>query len=52
MVYDMIGKLIENRAVSQSEVSGLQVGNRYPSGVNNVVVTQGKVVRTSILIKR
>jgi hypothetical protein len=52
MVYDMIGKLIEQREVRPSEVSELQVGDRYPSGVYNVIVTQGNEVKTLRVVKR
>jgi hypothetical protein len=52
MVYDMTGRLIEQREVNASDVSGLQVGDRYPSGVYNVVVTQGAEVKTLRVIKR
>jgi hypothetical protein len=52
MVYDMIGKLIDQREVTPTEVSELQVGDRYPSGVYNVIVTQGENTKTLRLIKR
>ena len=51
-IYDMIGKLIETREVRLSEASGLQVGDRYPSGVYNVVVTQGEQTKTVRVIKK
>ncbi|MCF6130749.1 T9SS type A sorting domain-containing protein [Flavobacterium wongokense] len=51
-IYDMTGKLIEQREVNADEVSGLQVGDRYPSGVYNVIVTQGSEVKTLRVIKR
>jgi hypothetical protein len=51
-IYDMTGKLIEQREVRAEEVSGLQVGDRYPSGVYNVIVTQGSEVKTLRVIKR
>jgi len=51
-IYDMTGKLIDRRDLSPSEVSGLQIGNRYASGVYNVVVTQGSEVKTLRVIKR
>ncbi|MGL2966865.1 YDG domain-containing protein [Flavobacterium sp. XGLA_31] len=51
-IYDMTGKLIDQRTVRPSEVSDLQVGDRYPSGVYNVVVTQGSEVKTLRVIKR
>ena len=52
MVYDMTGKLIEQREVSPINVSELQVGDRYPSGIYNVIVTQGSEVKSLRVIKR
>ncbi len=52
MVYDMTGKLIEQREISPINVSELQVGDRYPSGIYNVIVTQGSEVKTLRVIKR
>jgi hypothetical protein len=52
VVYDMTGKLIDQREVSPSEVSELQLGDRYPSGVYNVIVTQGENTKTLRVIKR
>ncbi|MFB9089940.1 T9SS type A sorting domain-containing protein, partial [Flavobacterium paronense] len=51
-IYDMTGKLIEQREVNAEEVSGLQVGDRFASGVYNVIVTQGTEVKTLRVIKR
>jgi len=51
-IYDMTGKLIEQREVNADEVSGLQVGDRFPSGVYSVIVTQGTEVKTLRVIKR
>ena len=51
-VYDMVGKLIDNREVEPSEVSALQVGANYPSGIYNVIVTQGLEVKTVRVIKK
>ena len=52
MVYDMTGKLIEQHEVRLSEVSALHVGDRYPSGVYNVIVTQGQEYKTLRVVKR
>jgi hypothetical protein len=52
VVYDMTGKLIDQREVTPTEVSELQIGDRYPSGVYNVIVTQGENTKTLRLIKR
>jgi Secretion system C-terminal sorting domain len=51
-VYDMIGKLIEVRDVNVSELTTQEVGDRYSSGVYNVIVTQGANVKTLRVIKR
>ncbi|HEY0045975.1 MAG TPA: T9SS type A sorting domain-containing protein, partial [Flavobacterium sp.] len=51
-MYDMTGRLLETREVAPSEVKALQLGDRYPSGVYNVIVTQGENVKTLRVIKR
>ena len=51
-VFDMIGKLLEVRSVQSSDLSSQRLGNSFPSGVYNVVVTQGDAVRTLKVIKR
>ena len=51
-VYDMLGNLVENRILEISEIEGLEVGANYPSGVYNVIVSQGDVVKTLRVIKR
>ena len=48
-VYDMVGRLIENRQVNSNSV---QVGSRLASGVYNVIVNQGSKVKTLRVIKR
>jgi len=52
MVYDMLGKLIETREFSPSEVLELQVGARYASGVYNVILTQGENAKKLLVIKQ
>ncbi len=51
-VYDMLGKLIEDKKVDVSSITNLEVGTRYPSGVYNVIVSQGDSVKTLRVIKR
>jgi len=51
-VYDMLGKIVESRSVEVSKVEGEHIGSNYPSGVYNVVVTQGENVKTLRVIKR
>jgi hypothetical protein len=52
VVYDMTGRLMERRDVRPSDMVEQQIGDRYPSGVYNVVVTQGEEVETLRVIKR
>ena len=52
VVYDMTGRLLERREVRPSDIVEQQIGARYPSGVYNVVVTQGSDVKTLRVIKR
>jgi hypothetical protein len=51
-VYDMLGKLIDSQEVIATEVYAQELGNNYPSGVYNVIVTQGEQVKTLRVIKR
>jgi hypothetical protein len=51
-VYDMIGKLVEVRQFSTTEMNNQEVGNSYPSGIYNVIVTQGENMKTLRVIKR
>ena len=48
-VYDMVGRLIENRQVDSNSI---EIGRNYQSGVYNVIVTQDSNVKTLRLIKR
>jgi hypothetical protein len=48
-VYDMQGRLIENRKANSNTV---QVGSRYAAGVYNVIVTQGANTKTLRVIKK
>lgn len=51
-VYDMLGKQVENRNVEVVDVENFQIGANYPSGVYNVIVSQGENVKTLRVIKR
>ena len=51
-VYDMIGKQVEQRQINVSDVESFEVGSGYPSGVYNVIVTQGENTQTLRVIKR
>jgi hypothetical protein len=51
-VYDMTGRLLESRNESLLDMQTMQVGERYPSGVYNIIVSQGVDVKTLRVIKR
>lgn len=51
-VYDMTGRLLENTTADVSKLSTLSVGDRFPSGVYNVIVSQGDEVKTLRVVKR
>ena len=51
-VYDMLGKQVDNQNVELSEIENIQMGANYPSGVYNVIVSQGDVIQTVRVIKR
>jgi hypothetical protein len=51
-VYNMLGKLVEDKQVQSSDIESFEVGNNYPSGVYNVIVTQAENVQTLRVIKR
>jgi hypothetical protein len=51
-VYDMVGRLIEQRDVRISDMETTTIGDRYPSGVYNVVVSQEDSVQTVRVVKR
>ncbi|MBC8884300.1 T9SS type A sorting domain-containing protein [Flavobacterium piscinae] len=51
-VYDMAGRLLEVREVKAQDVTNYQFGDRYSSGVYNVIVTQGEETRTVRVVKQ
>ncbi|WP_284652615.1 T9SS type A sorting domain-containing protein [Flavobacterium terrisoli] len=51
-VYDMVGRLIEQRKTNVSEMETTTIGDQYPSGVYNVVITQDEEVKTLRVVKR
>jgi hypothetical protein len=48
----MVGRLIEQHTAQVNELETMTIGDRYPSGVYNVVVTQGEDVKTLRVVKR
>jgi hypothetical protein len=51
-VYDMMGRQLDNQNVKASQMASFKVGDGYPSGVYNVIVSQGDEVKTLRVIKR
>ena len=51
-VYDMTGRLLEVRTAQAEDLLDYNLGDRYPSGVYNIVVNQGLEVKTVRVIKR
>ena len=51
-VYDMLGRQVEARQASVAAITNLEIGSQYPSGVYNIIVTQGANVKTVRVIKR
>lgn len=51
-VYDMTGRLIENRQATSSDMQTLTLGESYPAGVYNVILSQGESVKTIRVIRR
>jgi hypothetical protein len=51
-VYDMIGKLVEDKMINASDIQNFELGNQYPSGVYNVIVTQELNSKTIRVVKR
>ncbi len=51
-VYDMTGKLVEQRSIASDSIKNITFGERYASGVYNVIVTQGTQFKSVRIIKR
>lgn len=51
-IYDMLGNIIENRVVETAEIQQLEIGSNYPSGIYNVIISQGDWVKNVRIIKR
>jgi hypothetical protein len=48
----MTGRLLEVREVKAQDVTNYQFGERYPSGVYNMIVTQGEMTTTVRIVKQ
>lgn len=51
-IYDMLGKLVENRSIEASDIQNVLIGANYPTGIYNVNVSQGENTHTLRIIRR
>jgi hypothetical protein len=51
MVYDMVGRLVEQQRSDVADLSTTQLGSSYPAGVYNIVVSQGDYRKTFLVVK-
>ena len=51
-VYDMLGWLIQEKQANINELETTTIGNNYPSGVYNVIVTQDGETKAVRVVKR
>jgi hypothetical protein len=51
-VYDMLGRMIEQRDMKLSDMETATIGSQYPCGVYNLILSQGETVETIRVIKR
>ncbi|WP_188363254.1 T9SS type A sorting domain-containing protein, partial [Flavobacterium orientale] len=51
-VYDMMGRLLESNTITVDQANNTNIGANYPTGVYNVVVTQGEEVKMVRVVKQ
>lgn len=51
-VYDMLGRIIEQQNIQAGDIASTALGEQYPSGVYNVVVSQEDHVKIFKVVKR
>lgn len=51
-VYDMLGRLTESGETTAPELASRPLGQQYPTGVYNVVISQNGTIKTLRVIKR
>lgn len=52
IVYDMLGKIVENKTVNTTDIETVTLGENYQSGIYNVIVSQGNDAKSIRVIKR
>jgi hypothetical protein len=51
LVFDMMGRQIENKVVNATDIENISLGQNYSTGVYNVIVSQGMNTKTVRLVK-
>ena len=52
LVFDMLGKQIENKVVKANEIENIALGQYYASGIYNVIFSQGMNSRNVRVVKQ
>ena len=48
----MLGRLVDTQELDPQDSLEIKIGAKYPTGVYNVILTQGEEVKTVRIIKR
>lgn len=51
-IFDMLGRIIEDKMLENAALSVLEIGTAYPSGVYNIIVTQDENYNSLRVIKK
>ncbi|MBY0486669.1 MAG: T9SS type A sorting domain-containing protein, partial [Flavobacteriaceae bacterium] len=51
-VYNMVGQIVETQITTIMDLQSLEIGEKYPSGVYNIIVSQGEQTKTIRVMKR
>ena len=51
-ITDMVGRIVENHVINSFELSEKEIGEAYPVGVYNIVLTQGSETTTFRIVKQ
>jgi len=51
-VYDMLGKLIENKTIEVGNLNSTTIGSNYPTGIYSIAITQKEKTQTIRIIKK
>jgi hypothetical protein len=51
-ITDMVGRIVENHVINSYELSEKEIGEAYPVGVYNIVLTQGSETTTFRIVKQ